>query len=124
MVAHPSSWSWAWANTRPQNPVIIDGKFTDAQTPLRSMSRMRSWMSQQPGRMSLNLVGSRFFMLLVRPATAFMPTWVKVWPSNSQTSWPRSLVTTFGARSWRAAGSRPSNIPGGSTRWSSTEMIV
>ena len=40
-------------------------------------------------------------MLLERPATAFMPTWVNSCPSNSQTSWPRSLVTTFGARSWR-----------------------
>ncbi len=96
VVAQPSSWSSAWANTRPQNPVIIDGKLTEAHTPLRSMSRMRSWMSQQPARMSLNLVGSRFFMLLARPATAFMPTWVNVWPSNSQTSWPRSLVITFG----------------------------
>ena len=29
----------ALKNTRPQNPVIIDGKFTDAHTPLMSMSR-------------------------------------------------------------------------------------
>src|SRR5690349_2279654 len=53
-----------------------------------------------------------------------MPTWACCCPSNSQTSWPQSLTTIRGARSWRCAGSRPSNMPGGSTRWSSTEMIV
>jgi ferredoxin len=31
---------------------------------------------------------------------------------------------TLGARSWKRRGKRPSNIVGGSTRWSSTEMIV
>ena len=125
VVAQPRAGSWAWENTRPQKPVIIDGKFIDAQTPLRSMSRMRSWMSQQPRRMSLEAwwaPGSSCSWS--RPATAFIPTWVNSCPSNSHTSWPRSLVTTFGARSWRRAGRRPSNMSGGSTRWSSTEMIV
>ena len=42
MHAWPSSGSLALKNTRPQNPVIIDGKFTAAQTPLMSMSRTRA----------------------------------------------------------------------------------
>ncbi len=37
---------------------------------------------------------------------------------------PESSTSTRGARSWRRAGSRPSNRWGGSTRWSSTEMRV
>ena len=37
---------------------------------------------------------------------------------------PTRLTTTAGARSCSAGGSRPSNMSGGSTRWSSTEMIV
>ncbi len=41
MHAMPSSRSCASKNTRPQNPVICDGKFTDAQTPDRSMSATR-----------------------------------------------------------------------------------
>ncbi len=32
-------------NTRPQKPVIIEGKFTDAQTPPKSMSLTRASMS-------------------------------------------------------------------------------
>ena len=39
--ATPSSWSSTPENTLPQNPVICDGKFTDAHTPLMSMSRTR-----------------------------------------------------------------------------------
>ena len=42
MHAAPSSRSAAPKNTRPQNPVICDGKFTDAHTPLTSMSRTRA----------------------------------------------------------------------------------
>ena len=42
VVASPSSESFAWENTRPQKPVIIDGKLSDAHTPLMSMSRMRA----------------------------------------------------------------------------------
>jgi len=40
--ASPRSRSAAPKNTRPQNPVICDGKFNDAQTPSRSMSRTRA----------------------------------------------------------------------------------
>ena len=40
--ATPSSRSATLKNTRPQNPVICDGKFTAAQTPLMSMSRTRA----------------------------------------------------------------------------------
>ena len=40
--ACPSSWSAAPENTLPQKPVICDGKFTDAHTPLTSMSRTRA----------------------------------------------------------------------------------
>ena len=43
--ATPTSRSEALKNTRPQKPVIIDGKFTDAHTPLMSMSRTRAWTS-------------------------------------------------------------------------------
>ena len=76
MTAAPSSGSDAPEKTRPQNPVIWDGKLSDAHTPLMSMSRMRSSMSQQPGRMSSNRVGSRVIDSGRRPATAFIPTWV------------------------------------------------
>jgi hypothetical protein len=40
--ASPSSRSLELKNTVPQNPVICDGKFTDAHTPLMSMSRTRA----------------------------------------------------------------------------------
>ncbi len=42
MQARPRSRSLASKKTRPQNPVIMDGKLTDAQTPLMSMSRTRA----------------------------------------------------------------------------------
>ena len=50
VVARPSSGSEHCEYTRPQKPVIIDGKLSDAHTPLRSMSCTRASMSQQPGR--------------------------------------------------------------------------
>ena len=37
VTATPSSGSLAEENTRPQKPVIWDGKLGDAHTPLRSM---------------------------------------------------------------------------------------
>ena len=40
--AAPRSRSPLPKNTLPQNPVICDGKFTDAHTPLMSMSRTRA----------------------------------------------------------------------------------
>ena len=124
MTASPSSGSFACEYTRPQKPVIIDGKLRDAHTPLMSMSRMRASMSKQPGRIWSKRNGSIFTVSRRRPATAFWPTWKWRSPSNSQTSRPASSTTTFGARSCSAAGRRPSNMWGGSTRWSSTEMIV
>jgi hypothetical protein len=45
VAASPSSGSSAWENTRPQNPAIIEGKFTDAHTPLMSMSLTRACTS-------------------------------------------------------------------------------
>ena len=42
VTASPSSGSEQRENTEPQNPVIWLGKFTDAHTPLMSMSRTRA----------------------------------------------------------------------------------
>ena len=75
VTASPSSGSCACENTRPQKPVIIDGKFSDAHTPLMSMSWMRASMSQQPGRICSKRNGSTFTVSGRRPATAFRPTW-------------------------------------------------
>ncbi len=50
-----------------------------------SMSRTRASMFQHPGRMSSKRVGSKVTCSGRRPATAFTPTWVKRFPSNSQT---------------------------------------
>src|SRR5688572_7094106 len=44
--------------------------------------------------------------------------------SNDQTWCPCLVSTTFGASASYFLGSRPSNMPGGSTRWSSTEITV
>ncbi len=103
--------------------MICDGKFTDAHTPLMSWSFTRALMSQHPGRMSSKFTGSTLTNSRLRPATAFIATWVKRWPSNSQSWCPNSFSTIRGARSAYLAGTRPSNMSGGSTRWSSTEMI-
>jgi hypothetical protein len=56
--------------------VIIDGKLSEAHTPLTSMSQMRASMSQHPGRISSNRLGSYRMDSGRRPAMAFMPTWV------------------------------------------------
>ena len=45
VTARPSSGSEHCENTAPQKPVICDGKFTDAHTPLMSMSLTRASMS-------------------------------------------------------------------------------
>ena len=110
-------------NTRPQNPVIIDGKFSDAHTPLRSMSRDAG----------VDVVATRAHLLEAerldrtvsgrRPATAFMPTWV-AGPSNSHTWWPLGRLDDLRGPVGEGAGSRPSNRWRGSTTWSSTEMTV
>ena len=76
VTARPSSGSEHCENTRPQKPVIIDGKLSDAHTPLMSMSRTRASTSQQPRRIWSKRNGSTFTVSGRRPATAFMPTWV------------------------------------------------
>jgi hypothetical protein len=42
MQARPRSRSLASKKTRPQKPVIMDGKFSEAHTPLMSMSCTRA----------------------------------------------------------------------------------
>src|SRR6185503_6638712 len=104
----------------PQN-CGYEGKFMEASTPLAFMSRTRSSTSKQPGRISLNRVGSTPYSSGGRPATALRPTLVASCPSNTQASVPSPLVTTRGARLRYRAGMGASNMPGGSTTWSSTE---
>ena len=58
------------------------------------------------------------------PAIVADPSPVVIWVLFLATACPGSSVTTLGARSAKRAGRRPSNISGGSTRWSSTEMTV
>ena len=64
---------------------MCDGKVSEAHIPLMAMSWMRASMSKQPGRICSNLNGSSFTVSGRRPATAFMPTWVNVCPSNDHT---------------------------------------
>ncbi len=99
VAARPSSGSWACEYTRPQKPVIIDGKLSDAHTPLMSMSRMRASMSQHPRRIWSKRTGAMLIVSRVRPARALVPDWVNRWPSNSHTCWPSSVSTILGARS-------------------------
>ncbi len=75
VTARPSSGSEQRENTEPQNPVIWLGKFTDAHTPLMSMSRTRASTSKQPGRISSKRVGSIRQSSFERPTTALSPTW-------------------------------------------------
>ena len=55
-----------------------------------------------------------------RPATALSPMLVASLPSKRHISVPSSRTSTRGAWSAKRAGSRPSNMSGGSTTWSST----
>jgi hypothetical protein len=55
-----------------------------------------------------------------RPATAFSPTLGICCPSNTQTSDPSALWTSFGARLFHCAGTWRSHMSGGSQTWSST----
>src|SRR5262245_27469553 len=55
-----------------------------------------------------------------RPATAFRPTLGICAPSNTQTSLPSGLCTSFGARSFHCAGTCCLHMSGGSQTWSST----
>ena len=57
--------------------------------------------------MSSKRVGSIFQSSRGRPTTAFSPTWRKICPSNSQTSWPSSVSTTFGAPVLERRGQAP-----------------
>ncbi len=91
------------ANSRPLKPGN-EGKFIEPSTPPAFMSLMRSWMSQQPGRISSKAVGSMPYSSLGRPATAFSPMLGIFEPSNSQTSEPSLVRMTFGARSRYLAG--------------------
>jgi hypothetical protein len=75
MQAWPSSGSFASENSVPPKPVTPEGKFTDAQMPPMSMSRMRWWMSQQPRRISSKRAGSTRWSSRGRPATHMKPTW-------------------------------------------------
>ena len=45
-------------------------------------------------------------------------------PRTPRPGGPCASRRSCGARSWSAAGSRPSNVCGGSTTWSSTEITV
>ena len=86
VTASPRSASPQRENTEPQKPVICDGKFTDAHTPLMSMSRTRAFTSKHAGRISSKRVGSTNQSSVLRPTTAFKPTWKKIFPSNCHTS--------------------------------------
>ena len=84
--------SW---NMPPANPAKV-GKHIDASTPLRFMSRTRSWMSYAPGRISANPTGSKPHSSLGHVTTAFRPIDPTVWPSNNHFSVPSSLISTCG----------------------------
>ena len=79
------------------------------------MSRMRSWMSHAPLRISSNRAGSKLYSLTGRPTTALKPTLGISSPSYIHTWVPSSFSTTRGARSASVDGTRPSNVWGGST---------
>ena len=66
------SWPQNWGN---------EGKHMDPKTPLASMSLTRSWMSQQPGLISSNEVGSMPYSSGGRPDTALSATLAISWPS-------------------------------------------
>ncbi len=55
--------------------MICEGKLRKPQTPLRSMSRIRAWMSQHPGGIWSKRKGSTETVSGRRPAAAFIPTW-------------------------------------------------
>ena len=88
----------------------------EPNTPPAFMSLMRSWTSKHPGRISSKAVGSIPYSSLGRPATAFNPILGICVPLNTHTSLPLASRSTRGAKSWNAAGTRPSKRSGGSTR--------
>ena len=102
-VASARSLSCASWNMPPANPAKV-GKHIDASTPLRFMSRTRSWMSYAPGRISANPTGSKPHSSLGHVTTAFRPIDPTAWPSNTHFSLPSSLISTCGTRSRYLAG--------------------
>jgi hypothetical protein len=70
--------------------------------------------------MSSKRDGSNPHSSLGRPATAFSPI-LGIWsPAYSQKHTPSLPCTIFGASSANRDGTRPLNMSGGSTVWSST----
>ena len=125
MAASASSSSFGHKVRRwPTKPGRNDGKHTEAQTPLRSMSPRRALASQAPLRMWSKRLGSKVCSRRGRPATALKPTFGSSWSVHSQAWPPLSVSTTRGATSAKRAGKRPSKMSGGSTTWSSTDTIV
>ena len=125
VVARPSSGSSRGRVTRPQKPVIIDGKFTDGPDAAEvhvvdarvRVVAARSHLVEAEG---LHPVAARDAGRRPRSSrTGSART-----PRTPRPRGPTSFTTIFGARSWSFAGSRPSNMSRGSTRWSSTEMTV
>ena len=123
VTASPSSGSEHRENTDPQKPVICDGKLTDAHTPLMSMSRTR-----------VDVVATEphvFEAGRLHPPVLLGPTDNRVQPDlevDLAVELP-DLVTLDRLDDLRrelleASGRRPSNMSGGSTRWSSTEISV
>ena len=109
----------------PREPGDLRREIEGRPHPVESMSTIRASTSQQPRLMSSNRVGSRVTCSGRRPATAFIPTCEYRLPSNSHTWCPAGVSTTCGAFvRVHVPGSRPSNMSGGSTRWSSTEITV
>ncbi len=104
----PSSGSLAVEKTRPQNPVIWEGKLSEAHTPLMSMSRIRASMSKQPGRIWSKRKGST--ATAPRPPSGHRvhPHLGVVRPSNS------TLVALGASRPPWAPG--PAAGPGGGPR--------
>ena len=100
------------------------GSSSCASTPPALMSLTRSCTSKQPGRISSNAVGLTPYSSFGRPATAFSPMFGITAPLNIHTSLPSSVCSTRGAASAYFAGTRPSNMSGGSTTWSSTLMKI
>src|SRR6267154_4540477 len=66
-LARPTSGSFIWANRRPPNPHVIEGKHKDAQAPTLSMSSKRWWGSVTPGRKSVNMDAAPFHSEIGRP---------------------------------------------------------
>ena len=107
----------------PQKPGKNEGKQMEAYTPSKSMSARRAEMSHEPRRIWSKRVGSKLYSSTGRPTTALNPTFGRCWPSKSQVSEPSSSSITLGALLAQRLAIWSVNVQGGSTMWSSTEMI-